>query len=555
MDQPWLDRSGVRWAAWGAGFGAVFPLVALALRWAALGRDGAIDAFAHDPLMWIITTAPLFLGGFAAMGGVEHDRVRALGRELEQRVLRRTADLHAALAHQRLILDSAGDALVVVGHDGRVRGEASTVAVQWFGAPSLGHAGPWLFGHGSVAALSFEIGLAAIVEGALPEALLLGQLPARHHRGDRRFDVIYRRFDEDALLLVIRDTTDAAVAERAAVEQAERGVVLAKILADGGGFRRFRHEAQALVESVLAPATPDRERCRALHTLKGSAAVMGLVSLSAACHALETALDEGGWTAACADGLRDAWASTQRTVDPFAPLFDTRRLEATTDDVDALVRAVGAGMSRADITTTPRSWALHPAGPALAHLADHARRTADRLGRAVEVEVDAGGLRVDCEQTREFWNALAHVVRNAVDHGLESHEERVRARKVPRGRLWLLAQAHLGRSVLRIRDDGRGIDWAAVRRAAVARGLPVATHDDLVAALFADGLTTRAAVTDLSGRGVGLAAVKAACDRLGILIQLQSEPGLGTEWTFVFPPASMSDNPAPNAPSQDTPVP
>src|SRR5262249_55467257 len=89
--------------------------------------------------------------------------------------------------------------------------------------------------------------------------------------------------------------------------------------------------------------------------------------------------------------------------------------------------------------------------------------------------------------------------------------------------------------VVEIQDDGRGIDWQAIRRRARAAGLPHATASDLQRALCADGLSTRDSASELSGRGVGMAAVRAACTRTGGLLEVVSEPGRGTLVRFRWP--------------------
>jgi sensor histidine kinase regulating citrate/malate metabolism len=89
--------------------------------------------------------------------------------------------------------------------------------------------------------------------------------------------------------------------------------------------------------------------------------------------------------------------------------------------------------------------------------------------------------------------------------------------------------------VIEVADDGRGIDWNALRDRARAAGRPSVTRDDLIAAMFSDGISTRPDVSETSGRGVGLAALRDACTRLGGSVEVESEPGLGTRFRFKLP--------------------
>lgn len=99
----------------------------------------------------------------------------------------------------------------------------------------------------------------------------------------------------------------------------------------------------------------------------------------------------------------------------------------------------------------------------------------------------------------------------------------------------IVAHALNGGMVVEVSDDGRGIDWTRLAEKAKAFGLPTDTRADLAAALFSDGTSTRDSVTETSGRGVGMSALKAACEALGGAISVESIPGKGTTLRFQFP--------------------
>ena len=134
-----------------------------------------------------------------------------------------------------------------------------------------------------------------------------------------------------------------------------------------------------------------------------------------------------------------------------------------------------------------------------------------------------------------FWSTFVHVVRNAVDHGLEPPEERRAAGKSENGLVTLSTRLEKSLVAIRVADDGRGIDWNQVSERARAKGLPNETRHDLEEAIFSDGVSTRDAATETSGRGVGLSAVRAVVAEMGGSIEIQSAQGRGTEFTFLFP--------------------
>ena len=170
-----------------------------------------------------------------------------------------------------------------------------------------------------------------------------------------------------------------------------------------------------------------------------------------------------------------------------------------------------------------------------------ARSLAARLGRAeLEVEVEANRLRLSRVALAGFWASLTHVVRNAVDHGIESAEERAKAGKPLRARLALRAMRVAGEVGIEVSDDGRGIDWRAVASRAKAMGLPHQSPRDLTHALFVDGLSTRADVSEVSGRGIGLGAAQSECEKLGGSATVVSEPGRGSTLRFTFPSENVT---------------
>lgn len=188
-----------------------------------------------------------------------------------------------------------------------------------------------------------------------------------------------------------------------------------------------------------------------------------------------------------------------------------------------------------------------PIKPTLRSLARYARELARRLGRQIEVELAGEETRLDRRIARELEGALRHLVANAVDHGIESPEERAAAGKPAAGRLRLAAGAG-GRGVeLTIADDGRGIDAGEVARQAVAGGfLPRAALDGLPEAdalrlVFLPGFSTRDRASELSGRGVGLDAVEAAVARLGGEVRMASRLGGGSEVVLDLPVARRGE--------------
>lgn len=165
----------------------------------------------------------------------------------------------------------------------------------------------------------------------------------------------------------------------------------------------------------------------------------------------------------------------------------------------------------------------------LTGLPDMLQDLASQAGKRVELQVRGESLQVDKRILDELRTVLTHLLRNAIDHGLETPEQRRQAGKAPVGLLQVeLLQESADRFELRVSDDGRGIDLEQLKRRAVASGLHTAeqasalTDSEALALIYCSGLSTSAIITDLSGRGLGMAIVLEVVERLGGRIELDS---------------------------------
>jgi two-component system chemotaxis sensor kinase CheA len=307
--------------------------------------------------------------------------------------------------------------------------------------------------------------------------------------------------------------------------------VCERILFDRPGFVGFLSDADSLVQVVAHPRTSLGERRHALHTLKGNCALSGLPAFARHCHALEESLaeDDGAFDGALVDALTARWRSLHTKIVRLFGDGHASRIELSEPEYARITRAVIEGATRRDILFALEELKLESVEPRLNRLADQARAVARKLDKGgLEVVVDSNGLRLNRPDLAPLWSALVHTIRNAVDHGVESTAERLAAGKRPTGTVALRTRRDAGSFVIEVSDDGRGIPWERIRLRACQVGLPAATRDDLLEALFTDGLSTRDQTTELSGRGVGMGALRAICRQLDGTIRVESEPGRGT---------------------------
>jgi len=167
------------------------------------------------------------------------------------------------------------------------------------------------------------------------------------------------------------------------------------------------------------------------------------------------------------------------------------------------------------------------------------RHAARATGKEVEFEIRGGHVRLDKALADTIADPLLHILRNAVDHGMEQAAERARIGKRPRGLIRLEARAEGNRVMLRVTDDGRGVDPLRITRAAAAQGIIEAgrllTKEQALRLIFRPGFSTAASISNVSGRGVGLDVVERAVEQTGGELRVTSEAGKGTLFEIMLP--------------------
>lgn len=453
-----------------------------------------------------------------------NEELEALRCTLESRVHDRTAELAIRNLHARLVLDNVAEGVFTIDCEGRFVGAPSAALVRWFGEPT-----PHDTFHHYFAARAPEFAARAhcawsqVVDDVFPIDVALAQIPAGFEDGPRAYTLTFQPIDSGAercFLVVVADVT----AERQRVQMQEEGrehfALFQHMLRDRAGLRDFMRETEAGIGRLLGGSADLVEFAREVHTLKGNALSLGLESVGRLCHELEEGLD------------RDREVPTQRELAPLAQRWarltaDAQRILAERKDgaelSSAQVARLEAAVLRAgdeDLATFVRSLAPRELHAKLQGLARQAERVAERLGKRVEIETDVDAAYFDVSHLTELWPVLVHAVRNALDHGIEAPELRARAGKPAAGKLWVRAREESGALWIEIEDDGRGIDRSAFGRSVA--------DDELLDLLCSDGFSTAETVTDTSGRGVGMGALRHTVERLGGGLQLRSRAGQGT---------------------------
>ncbi len=499
----------------------------------ALYEQESIARVAHLGELQVKLTGVLILFLVLEFFLIFHPMARSVGREMAHvvRAKRAAEEQKRSLA---LVLDSMQDALIPVDAAGRVLPGCSARAKALF--PELAEGAVYWKAFGAEPALSDRLAMdfEQLQDGLLPVELLMDQMceslvwQSRHLRLGLR--QIIEPGHELGYLLTLRDVSAQVCAQAEFDLAQERADVLSHY---GQNPRRFVQSIDEL-ERLLGGVAQERallvDRLRDLHTVKGNAAVLGFQRLSHACHELEQALnlEPDLDLAQEVRQVRERWREQVGEILPAAKEFSIQVPEAA-------LRSLAQNLREKCPEMVPQveGWFGDSVRAHLEDLAAHGQHLASNLGKELEVQVECPpNLHIPHEHSTRIWTQLVHLVRNAVDHGIESPEQRQAAGKQARGVLRFCANEVDGVLSIRVEDDGGGVDWAALRARGASMGLTGTSPEDL---LFADGLSCKDQATEISGRGIGAGALREAVREVGGTLRVTSERGLGTRIVVRWP--------------------
>lgn len=438
----------------------------------------------------------------------------------------------------RLVLDQVSDGLAILDRRGVVVGEQSSAFAAVVGTlPAGGSLGRAFDVNAPHIAAWFDVSFDALHDDALPLEVLLDQLPSKVVVAGRHLSFEYQPIGNDTVpqqfLCIARDVTEKVRSGESESARNDSLELLSRWVRDNRGAVMFVDDGDALLTRVnaLVGTTMSKEQLvdlkRDLHTLKGNAGLWGQTSFARQLHQVEDVLDEEGQLpTTVATELKEGWQLRTETVRRMSgdrgDLVEVPRAE-----LQRLVQEVREGADRDTIVRLLEDWKEEPATVALSRLGDYARSLARRLGKNnIEVVVDGGDVRLSSHRFQGVLSALVHVVRNAVDHAFVANG--------PSPRLELRARREHDAIVLRIADNGRGIPLDHVRERLAKLGRAVNDEKEILEGIWEDGVSTAEALSQTSGRGVGLAAVKKTVHAAGGVVHVETAAGAGSTFTFTF---------------------
>lgn len=402
----------------------------------------------------------------------------------------------------------------------------------------------------------FDATFEQVFDDILPPEVSLSMLPQRVRRGGKVLDLHMRivRGVGDVIEFVLFTISDVTKVVALEAENAENAALL-KVVRNREAFVNFLKDAKASLDSLLAATIDDQVLLRReVHTIKGNCGMFDMLALMEQIGEIESRerISTSDITeirvslANFAAKYRDVIGMTfDQSGDEIHSIAESD-LAILEGKLQAVRDVQEAQDFVAEISARLR---LRPARTVIGPVEERVHALAQRLGKSVECRVIGDDTLVNPRRVGPIVQVLSHVLRNAVDHGLEGEEERTSAGKETTGRVSIrFANLSQGDLLLVIDDDGRGIDLdrlvaKAVKSKAIsasaAQTLSLAQKIELV---FLDGVSTADEVSDISGRGVGMSALKASVSAVGGNIVVTTEKGKGTSVRIVVPTRSVGDS-------------
>lgn len=498
------------------------------------------------------------------------DEIAAWNEVLEKTVLQRTTAI-------RTLLNNAGQGFLSFGENLLVDEEYSSECRRIFGGDIGGLKFSELIYPQNEEGRDFLESLIVEVynqdDDDIVMDIYLPLLPKEVEIGNKHIEMEYRLIrdtDEDAktCMAILTDVTDKRLLENQMEHEKNTLKMVVKVVVSYDDFVQILRDYQEFCHSLVHEIVESEDSLenkisklfRYVHTYKGNFSQFNMTGITQRLHDLETQIttfskllgpdvgndeliqfvsgfDLNSW-------LKEDMEHLEEVLGPdFFSSEDTFSIsKSKLMEIEKKAESILPPAECKILVTELKKLRYKSFDTMLASYQDYVPKLAERYQKEIyPVEVESETILVDPDRYTDFVRSLVHVFRNAVDHGLETMDERIESGKEEYGRIKCYVSSRDNKIILTIADDGRGIDCHKLRNKIVEKGLlkreeaAGISDEEIVDYIFKDSFSTKDEVTDLSGRGVGLGAVKSELQKLNGSVEVQTGIGTGTEFKFTIP--------------------
>lgn len=503
-----------------------------------------------------------------------YQNLEILNGSLEQKVQKRTIELKELLVKVYSLLDNSGEGFLSFSRDFVIDSEYSSECISIFGKSIAGdNVLELLFANKQDIINTFVKSINIILEtdDDYRKEILMSLLPSVLNIDTRFIKVKYRVLENFKIMLILTDITREIKLEEKIKEEQERLKLIVASFTNKDDFfdviDDYRHFMGIGFKAILNNNTNSNERFaeiyRNVHTFKGIFSQFSFINIPKNLDLLETSLTELRLNVAQLEvkivnlfeksGCNAALENDIKIIkdilgDNFAK--SKSKLYLDEDKAIKLKNAANVILEHNELIIDSTVYeaidiikTLHYKNikEMLDSYPDYALNLSQRLGKNIyNFKIEGCDVNVDPNKYSAFTKSLIHVFRNAIDHGLESPDERIEVNKDEVGRISCSINYINTKLSVIIEDDGKGIDLDKLKFKAVEKGIismekiEFLTKNELINLIFADNLSTRETISDISGRGYGLSAVMSEINKLNGTINVDSTLGVGTKFIFTL---------------------
>ena len=529
--------------------------------------DALLTRSLWETLFYIFILIPFFIAYRM------HNKI--IQKELTRQVNERTADLQERSRAISRLLNNANQGFLTFSTSLRVENEYSQKCIEIFGDRIEGEPiAALLYPEDIQKQEFFEETLRAIFEeeDEVKIDAIISLLQHEFVLQHKAIDVVYKQIEAQRFMMILTDVTDKKNLEKNIERERNTLKMIVSVISGSDEFfellddyRHFLENRGELVDVNQTPLENLTAIYRIIHTFKGLFSQKDFITTPKGLHKVESRLSlwlqEGSvsndtiqsmmnkidfelWLEKDIEVLRntlgDDFMEKKSTIILDDLTFErlqnkiTEMVEAQPEECHDLIELL-------DVLQTLKYKSI---SDFFSSLPKYVEQIGERLEKSLyPMEIHDETSLMMGDAFRGFAKSLIHVIRNSVDHGIESAEERVQQGKEEQGRI-LLSITHTEETIIiEIADDGRGIDKEKLKQRALSGGFRTSSEledeESVIELLFEDYLSTKEEVNDLSGRGVGLASVRSELLKLGGKYHVISEQGQGSRFIFLIPKQSV----------------
>ncbi len=493
------------------------------------------------------------------------EQLEAYSKNLEQMVEERTLEVKRANLLLQATMNSLGQGFVIFGPQGVCESLYTKACEEILEGTPAGRPLWEVLRLEEDQSTSFKNWLQVAFAESLPFESLRDLAPSAYaHSQGRHIVLDYYPIRSEGgkisqLVLVATDKTAEIESQRQLEREKNRVQMVSKLIKSKEQFLGFIESTKIEIDHLRKNAQQNfsedmssretSEVYRKLHTLEGEAGAFFIEELRQAARQLQHRLNEEGQLSPqdydLLEESLEAFLASHRDLLRSLGLVGVKKVAIAQEDLEAFAQDLQAFGASSELALSFEKHFIHrPLEEMMSHLEDLAHNVAEKLGKELEpIQFQMQGVKVHPERFKNLIATLVHVFRNAVDHGIESPEEREMCGKSRAGRIEVQGEVFLqdGQSWLRLKilDDGQGINPERIR--AKLEKIQGKSHwsqlsdERLIQYIFDPGFSSRDSIGEWSGRGIGLDALKAEVTQMNGRVWVESSPGQGAEMTLEVP--------------------